>query len=226
MDEITIALLSYRARSSETGKQTPFNSYKAFSKWRKHLLDKAASALLWFKQLTVELPRRALRVPALWNKEELVLLLQWGLGRRRLFWDGRGDGVTHLCDITRHVTWKSFARAYGTDSAGCWLLRHIRQMDLWVAHLVRVVLYSQGQKKKLGNSSSASSSLVLSWIGLSSSAKNGRNLSIRTFYATGCFQLSVERAQVVALPRLLLTGALDRANAKTMVNDPESLCLV
>jgi len=65
MDEITIALLSYRARSSETGKQTPFNSYKAFSKWRKHLLDKAASALLWFKQLTVELPRRALRVPAL-----------------------------------------------------------------------------------------------------------------------------------------------------------------
>jgi len=172
MDEITIALLSYRARSSETGKQTPFNSYKAFSKWRKHLLDKAASALLWFKQLTVELPRRALRVPALWNKEAvLVLLLQWGLGRRRLFWDGRGVAVTHLCDITRHVTWKSFARAYGTDSAGCLLLRHIRQMDLWVAHLVRVVLCSQGQKKKLGNSSSASSSLVLSWIGLSSSAK-------------------------------------------------------
>lgn len=172
MDEITIALLSYRARSSETGKQTPFNSYKAFSKWRKHLLDKAASPLLWFKQLTVELPRRALRVPALWNKEAvLVLLLQWGLGRRRLFWDGRGVGVTHSYDITRHVTWMSFARGYGTDSAGCWLLRHIRQMDLWVAHLVRIVLYSQGQKKKLGNSSSASSSLVLSWIGLSSSAK-------------------------------------------------------
>lgn len=93
-------------------------------------------------------PHRALHVPALWYKEAvLALLLQCGLGRRRLLWDGRDAGVAHLCDVTQHIMWMGFACGYGIASAGSWLLCQVRQRVLCVAHLVRIVLHSQGQKE-------------------------------------------------------------------------------